>query len=410
MCRRLPLGRRTANGAPALDPLAPRRTSSSLGDGCGNCTVVSGNCRLCEDFWLLEWRRSRLCLSPASPASKRSHASGIMKQLVFLREPSCPLWLLILGDASGIKLDRLHDASNRPARTRLVRLQPTPHRSKKPDQLSQHHVEHRSIVIGKVSRTVQRQVVIRKRGYIAASPRGHHCPNPPQALAIDLAQQIQFVSAPPRFTRQESDKQRLPIDARHGPVTQPERSLRHCRYFARAEFNHFECGFICHRTQRSRPYKTRARAAEHRDRRGNFGRRRQELSSRLRHMCYEFPEVRKVFRVRDALPRQQHVAERTRHRQPAIVDRIIQHKRQCPVAVLRAQLRHRSLLVAGNHEVPDLPMPVERPLQQRNALWTLARPRKRNPQILSSWPVKLFEFRQQRGARNRPRVAVPLPS
>ena len=75
-----------------------------------------------------------------------------------------------------------------------------------------------------------------------------------------------------------------------------------------------------------------------------------------------------------------------------------------------AQLRHRPLLVAGNHQMPDLAMPVERLLQQGHALRTLARTGKRNPEILSSRTVILLEFRQQRRTRDGPHVATPTPA
>ena len=121
---------------------------------------------------------------------------------------------------SGIQLDGCDHSRDRSARTRLIRLEPAVHRREQSDQLPQHHIQHRPIVVGKIRGTIQRQTVVDQRRHVVDSARCNHRPHSPQTLAINLPQQIQFISAPPRLARQESHKQRLSVDARQRPVTQ----------------------------------------------------------------------------------------------------------------------------------------------------------------------------------------------
>src|SRR5208282_2721416 len=78
--------------------------------------------------------------------------------------------------------------------------------------------------------------------------------------------------------------------------------------------------------------------------------------------------------------------------------------------MLRAQLRHRPLLIAGNHQMTDLAIAIECLLEQRDTFWTLSRTGKRNPQIFSSRAVELFEFGEQSRAWNWPNVTAPAPA
>src|SRR5215472_9830663 len=99
-----------------------------------------------------------------------------------------------------IQLDRLHDARDRAVRTRLVRLQPATHGCEQPEQLSEHDVEDRTIIIRKI-RTAQGKTVVREILHIAAIARGDNDSNASQTLAIDFAQQAELVSTTARFTR-----------------------------------------------------------------------------------------------------------------------------------------------------------------------------------------------------------------
>src|SRR5437588_1700037 len=123
--------------------------------------------------------------------------------------------------ALGIERDRLHYAGDGSARTRLVRLQSASHRGKQSDQLADHYVEHRTILVRKI-RDTQRQAIIDQLLYVVSVACGHGEPHPSQALAINLTQQVDLISSAPRFAGEESHKCGIAVDARHGAVAQPE--------------------------------------------------------------------------------------------------------------------------------------------------------------------------------------------
>ena len=76
------------------------------------------------------------------------------------------------------------------------------------------------------------------------------------------------------------------------------------------------------------------------------------------------PKRVEIIEVANTLSRQQHVGKRTGHREPAIVDGVVEHERKGAVGMLRAQLRHRPLRIAGDHQMPDLAPLLERALEK----------------------------------------------
>ncbi len=80
------------------------------------------------------------------------------------------------------------------------------HGGEQANQLPQHDIEHGTIVIGIISRTIQHQRIIRQGRHIVIAPRRDYGPHSPQTLAIDFPQQVEFVASPAPFVRQEGHK------------------------------------------------------------------------------------------------------------------------------------------------------------------------------------------------------------
>ena len=111
--------------------------------------------------------------------------------------------------------------------------------------------------------------------------------------------------------------------------------------------------------------------------------------------------------MRDALARDQHIAERAGHRQAAIVHRVIQYESKSAVGMKRAEFRHSPLLVAGDDKVVYAAAWFQGALKNGHALGTVSRTRERNPEIFSAGGVEIVEIREQRCAGNGPGLAAP---
>ena len=102
------------------------------------------------------------------------------------------------------------------------------------------------------------------------------------------------------------------------------------------------------------------------------------MRAHLDHVRKDVAEARPVIPpssadVSDALAGDQHIGERAGHRQTAIVGGVVQDQDQSVTRILRAQLCHGAALIAGDDQMLDVPMPLERFLQQRYPLGTVAR-------------------------------------
>ena len=113
--------------------------------------------------------------------------------------------------------------------------------------------------------------------------------------------------------------------------------------------------------------------------------------------------------MRSTLAREQHVAERTRHRQSAIVDGFIENQSKSAVRVTGTKLRHRPVWIACDHQMPDVRMRSESTLEQSYSFRTFSRARERDPEVFSAGAMVIFEIRQQSRAGERPNIATPPP-
>ena len=92
-------------------------------------------------------------------------------------------------------------------------------------------------------------------------------------------------------------------------MAQPERSFRQSGYFSGAEFDYFQCTFVGHCAQDSGADKTGTRASERRDSCRGFGCHGKKFSASLGQLRDVVTKCRKIRKIRDALPGQNHVAE-----------------------------------------------------------------------------------------------------
>src|SRR5205807_5164631 len=81
-----------------------------------------------------------------------------------------------------------------------------------------------------------------------------------------------------------------------------------------------------------------------------------------------------------------------------------EHEREGAVRMLRAQLRHRALQIAGDDQMPDLTPFFECALEERNSFRTLPGARERDPEVFASSAMEVIKLGQQRGAGQRPHV------
>ncbi len=155
-------------------------------------------------------------------------------------------------------------------------------------------------------------------------------------------------------------------------MAQAERSFRQRCDFAGAEFDHFQGAFVGYGAQGARSYKASAVAAQRSDGCGNFGGGGEKICPRFREMSDEFAELREIFGVGDALSGQHHVGEGAGHGEAAVVHGIIKDKGEGSIRIARAELRHGASLVAGDYEVADFTMAVERAFEKSDAFRALA--------------------------------------
>jgi hypothetical protein len=163
---------------------------------------------------------------------------------------------------SRVQLDGLNYPCDGSGRAGLVGHESAAHRGEEADGLAEDHIEYRAIVIVETGRETERKITVGEIGDIAAIVRSDHEADFSQALAIDFAKKVEFVSAAAGIAGKKRHENCLIVHARHRPMAQAEWSFRKRGEFARAEFYDFQCAFICDGAQSSGAHKAGARASK----------------------------------------------------------------------------------------------------------------------------------------------------